>query len=53
MIDKRWRHILFKSMIYGIGTDICDVRRIRAKFRELGRDPIETVHGVGYKAAGA
>jgi two-component system OmpR family response regulator len=29
------------------------VRRIRAKFRELGRDPIETVHGVGYKAAGA
>ncbi len=29
------------------------VRRIRAKFRALGRDPIETVHGVGYKAAGA
>ena len=29
------------------------VRRIRGKFRPLGRDPIETVHGVGYKAAGA
>ncbi|MCB9628337.1 MAG: response regulator transcription factor [Sandaracinaceae bacterium] len=29
------------------------VRRIRAKFRPLDRDPIETVHGVGYKAAGA
>jgi len=28
------------------------VRRIRAKFRELGADPIATVHGVGYKAAG-
>jgi two-component system OmpR family response regulator len=27
------------------------VRRIRAKFRELGADPIATVHGVGYKAA--
>ena len=29
------------------------VRRIRAKFREAGGDPIATVHGVGYKAAGA
>jgi len=29
------------------------VRRIRAKFREAGEDPIATVHGVGYKAAGA
>lgn len=27
------------------------VRRIRAKLREHGEDPIETVHGVGYKAA--
>jgi two-component system OmpR family response regulator len=27
------------------------VRRIRAKFRETGLDPIATVHGVGYKAA--
>jgi two-component system OmpR family response regulator len=28
------------------------VRRVRAKFRELGAaDPIATVHGVGYKAA--
>jgi two-component system OmpR family response regulator len=26
------------------------VRRIRAKFRVLGADPIETVHGVGYRA---
>jgi two-component system OmpR family response regulator len=26
------------------------VRRIRAKFRALGADPIETVHGVGYRA---
>jgi two-component system OmpR family response regulator len=29
------------------------VRRIRAKFRAAGSDPIATVHGVGYKAAGA
>ncbi len=29
------------------------VRRIRAKFRAMGCDPIATVHGVGYKAAGA
>ncbi len=28
------------------------VRRIRAKFREFDVDPIETVHGVGYKASG-
>jgi two-component system, OmpR family, response regulator len=27
------------------------VRRIRAKFRSLGKDPIATVHGVGYKAS--
>ncbi|AKT41561.1 response regulator transcription factor [Chondromyces crocatus] len=27
------------------------IRRIRAKFREAGLDPIATVHGVGYKAA--
>lgn len=26
------------------------VRRIRAKFRDAGHDPIETVHGLGYKA---
>ena len=26
------------------------VRRIRAKFRPTGHDPIETVHGLGYKA---
>jgi two-component system OmpR family response regulator len=26
------------------------VRRIRAKFRPAGHDPIETVHGLGYKA---
>jgi two-component system, OmpR family, response regulator len=29
------------------------VRRIRAKLRPFGLDPIETVHGVGYKAAPA
>ena len=27
------------------------VRRIRAKLRPHGFDPIETVHGLGYKAA--
>ncbi|MBW2525756.1 MAG: response regulator transcription factor [Deltaproteobacteria bacterium] len=27
------------------------IRRIRAKLRPLGHDPIETVHGVGYKAS--
>jgi len=27
------------------------VRRVRAKFREHGVDPISTVHGIGYKAA--
>ena len=27
------------------------VRRIRAKFRDFGADPIATVHGVGYKAS--
>ncbi len=26
------------------------IRRIRAKLRPLGVDPIETVHGLGYKA---
>jgi two-component system OmpR family response regulator len=25
------------------------VKRIRRKFRDAGHDPIETVHGVGYK----
>jgi two-component system OmpR family response regulator len=29
------------------------VRRIRGKFAEHGKDPITTVHGVGYKASGA
>ena len=29
------------------------VRRIRAKFRGVGGDPIATVHGVGYKASDA
>jgi two-component system OmpR family response regulator len=29
------------------------VRRIRGKFHEHGKDPITTVHGVGYKASGA
>ena len=25
------------------------VRRVRAKFAALGADPVETVHGIGYK----
>jgi DNA-binding response OmpR family regulator len=25
------------------------VKRVRKKFRDAGHDPIETVHGVGYK----
>ena len=29
------------------------IRRIRAKLRPFGVDPIETVHGLGYKAAEA
>lgn len=29
------------------------VRRIRAKFRKAGGDPIATVHGIGYKASDA
>lgn len=28
------------------------VRRIRAKFRVVGGDPVATVHGIGYKARG-
>ena len=28
------------------------IRRIRAKFREHGLDPVETVHGVGYRLRG-
>ena len=27
------------------------IRRIRAKLRPWGRDPIETVHGLGYKTS--
>ena len=27
------------------------IRRIRKKFKQLGFDPITTVHGVGYKAS--
>lgn len=40
---------------YGGETVVSDrtidshVRRLRARFREAGADPIETVHGVGYK----
>ncbi len=29
------------------------VKRVRAKFRPHGLDPVATVHGVGYKSAGA
>jgi two-component system OmpR family response regulator len=25
------------------------VRRVRAKFKTLGADPIETLHGIGYR----
>ncbi len=25
------------------------VKRVRKKFRDAGHDPVETVHGVGYK----
>ena len=25
------------------------VRRVRAKFKSLGADPIETLHGIGYR----
>ena len=40
---------------YGHGTVVTDrtidshVRRVRRKFAEVGGEPIETVHGVGYK----
>ena len=42
---------------YESGTHVTErtmdthIRRIRAKFRVAGGDPIATVHGVGYKAA--
>lgn len=47
------------SRAYETGTHVTErtldthVRRIRAKFRGVGGDPIVTVHGVGYKAASA
>lgn len=40
---------------YGEGHHLAErtldshVRRIRAKFREFGLDPVETVHGLGYR----
>ena len=37
-------------MVYYRLTD-SHVRHIRAKFREVGGDPIETVHGLGYRIA--
>jgi len=42
---------------YGLGYSVTDrtvdshVRRIRQKFGEAGGDPVETVYGVGYRAA--
>ncbi len=42
---------------YGEGHHLADrtldshIRRIRHKFREVGRDPVETVHGLGYRLA--
>jgi holo-[acyl-carrier protein] synthase len=35
-MDKRWSLFLYQAMIYGIGTDICDVRRIRASLERHG-----------------
>jgi holo-[acyl-carrier protein] synthase len=35
-MDKRWSLFLYQLMIYGIGTDICDVRRIRASLERHG-----------------
>ena len=36
MLHKRYSPISFKFMIYGIGNDICDVRRIRASLERHG-----------------
>ena len=33
---RRWRLIGLETMIYGIGTDICDIRRIRASLERNG-----------------
>lgn len=44
---------------YGEGHHLADrtldshIRRIRQKFREVGLDPVETVHGLGYRLGGA
>lgn len=43
------------TLAYGDGYHLAErtldshVRRIRAKFREHGLDPVETVHGLGYR----
>jgi two-component system OmpR family response regulator len=43
--------------VYGDGTVVSDrtidshVRRVRQKFSQVGGDPIETIHGVGYQLA--
>ncbi|MCA9669031.1 MAG: response regulator transcription factor [Myxococcales bacterium] len=49
------RQVLVEK-VYSLDHHITDrtidthVRRIRAKFKKCGYDPIETVHGLGYKA---
>lgn len=35
-MEGRWITFLLQTMIYGIGTDICDVRRIRASLERHG-----------------
>mgnify|MGYP000022014987 CR=1 FL=1 len=58
---KRPGHVLSRAQLmeraYAHDNHVTDrtidthVRRIRAKMQSCGFDPIETVHGVGYKAA--
>ena len=36
LLGKRWMPIWLVIMIYGIGTDICDIRRIRASLERHG-----------------
>jgi two-component system OmpR family response regulator len=43
------------SKAYSVDTVVTDrtidshVRRVRQKFAKVGGDPVETVHGLGYK----
>jgi two-component system OmpR family response regulator len=57
---RRPGHVMTRAglveKVYSFGHHITErtidshIRRIRAKFRPSGHDPIETVHGLGYKA---